>query len=457
VRARLAIALAVLALAWVALEYVPVRRAPGLDHLVLISIDTLRADHLGAYGGPPGLTPSLDAVAEAGVVVESAVATAPTTLASHTSLLTGRWPHTHGVPRNGFVVDPANLTLAEHLSAHGFHTAAFVGATPLSASTGLDQGFDVYDAMDDPDHAERSGGEVTDAVLEHLDAAPLGPTFLFVHYYDVHAPYGAPDGRVDDPEAVAEAAADTRRRTGSFAHIREVRARLEDGDPGAQVQSRALATLYRAGVRYADAQVGRLLDGLHHRGLLERSLVVLTSDHGETMDDPQEWWDHGYSVAEATVHVPLLLRFPGRAHAGYRLDRVVSHVDLVPTLCGLLGLPAPPTDGVSFMPALLGEAQPERGPVFAEATKPWRAVGEGEWANASRLKAARAGERKVVWDPREQTVGATVLPSGAAAEAWPELERALREWSAGADPLPSVEVDDAGERAQLEALGYTGD
>ncbi len=445
------------ALGWITLEYRSPSVTPALDHLLLVSIDTLRADHLGAYGAAPDLTPTLDALAAEGVVVEHAMATAPTTLASHASLLTGLWPHTHGVPRNGFVLDAEVPTLADHLATHGFHTAGFVGATPLSASTALDRGFAVYDDVRASGHAERTAAEVNRAVFEHLDSAPDGRTFLFVHYYDVHTPYGSPDGHVDDPSAVQAARATATSPVGGFGHVRAVRTMLEQDTPEASVHSQALASLYRSGVRYADARLGELIRGLRRRGLLERTLVLVTADHGEAMNHPEEIWDHGYSVIEDTIHVPLILRFPGRAHAGRRLDDLVSLVDVVPTVCEALGVPALETDGRSVMPALDGRGLAPRSPAFAEATKPWRSDGTTGWANALLPKAARRGSRKVIWEPATDRVRGIELPSGAESAPAPGLVRALHTWSDGAEPPPAVEVGDDVERAQLEALGYTGD
>src|SRR5688572_20712340 len=172
-----------------------VRPAPPRQPVVvLISLDTVRADHLGIYGATDDVTPHLDALAADAVVFDRAIAPAPTTLASHTSLMTGTWPHTHGVPRNGFVVHADNVTLAERLAAAGWETVGVVGSVPLAAETGFDQGFGHYDdemavTSAGVRYYERHGEIVVNRALRRLDRRdPTRPLFLFVHLYDAHAP-----------------------------------------------------------------------------------------------------------------------------------------------------------------------------------------------------------------------------------------------------------------------------
>jgi hypothetical protein len=177
-----------------------------IRHVLLISLDTTRADHLGSYGAARARTPALDALAAEGVRFADCTAAAPTTLASHTSLMTGNYPRTHGVPRNGFVLDGANHTLAEALGGLGFWCAAFLGSFALDRRFSFDQGFDHYDQEFDievgaggGDQDQRSAARVTDAVLAHVDVVRArsgferdGRLFLFAHYFDPHAPYMPP-------------------------------------------------------------------------------------------------------------------------------------------------------------------------------------------------------------------------------------------------------------------------
>ena len=169
---------------------------PQLRSLVLISIDTLRADRLGCYGYERDTSPHIDGLAAEGVRFTNAASAASTTLTSHTSLMTGTWPHTHGVARNGCEVPDENVMLAEVLRGHGFRTAAFVGAAPLDAVVRFDQGFEIYDSrysVEASIEPERRAEEVTDAVLGWLDRErPKKRLFLFAHYYDCHAPYAPP-------------------------------------------------------------------------------------------------------------------------------------------------------------------------------------------------------------------------------------------------------------------------
>ncbi|MEZ5974209.1 MAG: sulfatase-like hydrolase/transferase [Planctomycetota bacterium] len=175
----------------------------GPKHILLVSLDTLRADHLGAYGNTRGLTPTMDALARQGVVFPETMAPAPTTLVSHTSMMTGRYPQNHGVVRNGFSVNADNQTLAESLAARGFHTAAFLGSFALDARFGLDQGFHVYNHDFDSlvqrgrDQNQRSAEAVTESALEYLKGLESAPEhlLLFVHYFDAHLPYEPPAKR----------------------------------------------------------------------------------------------------------------------------------------------------------------------------------------------------------------------------------------------------------------------
>jgi arylsulfatase A-like enzyme/Tfp pilus assembly protein PilF len=284
-------------------------------NLLLVTIDTLRADHVGAYGAAAGITPAIDRLAQEGVLLHDAVAHVPQTRPSHTSLFTGRLPYEHGI-RDNFSppLDTATPTLATLLKQRGYATGGFIGAYPVSRDSGLQRGFDVYD---DPfvaassvatrqDRSERRGREVVDRALEWLERPRTGPFFVWVHLFDPHAPY----------------------------------------DPPAPFAGRFPKDPYSGEVAFADSQVGRLLKWLDDTGRRRSTLVVVTSDHGEGLGDHGEE-EHGFFVYESTVHVPLVMRWPGGLPAAKRVDGQFREVDLLPTLLELLGAPATPTSGVS--------------------------------------------------------------------------------------------------------------
>ena len=278
----LAIAAAALALA-----------SPSKPNIVLVTIDTLRADHVGRYGAPPGSTPALDALASEGLRFENAISPVPLTRPAHTSLLTGLYPPEHGIRDNlPAKLDSSIPTLATRLETAGYHTAAFVGSFLLGRGSGLEAGFDVFgdgsiagagDRIGSK--AERRAEEVASEALEYISTA-RAPFFLWVHFYDPHAPYDPP---------------------GAFA-----------------------SKGYSGEIAYTDSQVGRLVGALRTRGLLGSTLVVVTADHGEGLGDHGED-EHGVLVYEETLRVPLIVRGPGIA-AGRVEREPVSLVDVAPFL-----------------------------------------------------------------------------------------------------------------------------
>ncbi len=306
--------------------------------LLLVTVDTLWADHVGAYGARPSPTPTLDRLAREGVRFATAIAPTPLTLPSHATLLTGLEPPRHGVRHNGlYRLDEEVVTLAERLRESGRATAAFVSSFALARPHRLDQGFDRYDdtmtAREGRFDYERRAGAVTDAALAWL-AERREPFFLWIHYYDPHAPYRP-------PSPFAEAF------------------------PGAP---------YAGEIAYADAEIGRLLAALQESGRLDRTLVAVTADHGESLGEHLEA-DHSYTVYGAATRVPLILRGPG-VPAGRVVDGVVGSADVAPTLLGRLGLPPLSTadgdvDGRDLARFWAEGAAPPEGVAYAEtlATK----------------------------------------------------------------------------------------
>lgn len=333
------------------------RRTPSV---VLVTIDTLRADRLGAYGRSPTITPRLDALAAKGTVFENAWTTAPLTVPAHASLLTGLVPPGHGLRLNhpnAKLADPNRRrfsTLAEVFGENGYDTGAFVSASVLRAdATGLDAGFDRYDevpaakrgALHD---AERPAAETVGAALDWVRGASR-PAFLWVHLFDPHAPYDAPEGF------------------------------------GAGDEHAADATGYDGEVAYVDHWIGRLLDGLDAAGLGD-AIVVVVADHGEGLGEHGEA-SHGFLLHEATLRVPLIVAGPG-VEAGRRAEPV-SMVDVFPTLLALTSQAIPPqVHGVPILPRA-SKLLTERA-IYAETLYGWDAC---RWAQTF---AFRRGEEKLV-------------------------------------------------------------
>jgi arylsulfatase A-like enzyme/Flp pilus assembly protein TadD len=281
---------------------------PPRPPIILVSIDTLRSDRLPAYGYSVGATPAIDALAKDGVLFERAYAEVPLTLPSHTSLLTGLLPPTHGVRDNvGFPVDPSKgMLLAQRLGRLGYATAAAVSTEVLARRTGINVGFDVYD---DPAGSatgvgagtiERPGGDTVKAALDWLAGVGDRPFFLFLHLYEPHAPYRpAPAfaGRFADP--------------------------------------------YDGEIATADELLGRLVADLRRRGIYDRALVILVSDHGEGLGEHGED-EHGVLLYREALQVPLIVKLPGGQQAGTRVARPVALVDVVPTVLAALGETPPP-------------------------------------------------------------------------------------------------------------------
>ena len=443
---------------------------PVRPHVLLISIDTLRADFLGTYGNQWISTPNIDALAASGVVFEDHVAAAPTTLSSHTSLFTGTWPHTHGVPRNGFLVPEENLMLPEVLHDAGYQTAGFIGGYPLVRPYAFNQGFDYYETRFDPTSpglkvygSQRSAQGLTDGVIHWLKKRQTEtPLFLFVHYFDVHAPYMAPEPyygmyRRDDSDV-----------TGTVDDTFRVKDALRKHPLQARRESLALTSLYAGEVSYVDAQVGRLIQWLRETGMLENTLVILTSDHGETMHEHPmiEAWDHGYGVYRTTQHIPLIIRHPYLS-GGKREPALMSNIDVAPTLLDLLKVPIPSRmEGVSYAGAVTGAPFTPRLHAYAEATKPgaddyedghrWRGELKPKMVRTSSSKLMLHPKRNawrfydLVADPKEKRDVHAKTP----VPVLEPLERALDKWIESADPLDAQKDVDEKNREMLNALGY---
>ena len=337
--------------------------APGLpENLIVITLDTTRADHLGAYGNPLPISPHLDALAARGVVFENAYAPMPQTLPTHATLFSGLDPRLHGALENAYVLSDEIETLAEVFQAAGYHTAGVIAALVLSPATGIAQGFEHFDRPDrEADGAvrrvvRRSARKVTDAALAWSDAVKAeAPYLLWVHYYDPHDPYDPPRPALAaiESEAVQTWLGSTRRKL----------------DHGTRKRQRVVETWrrYAAEIRGMDAEIGRLLEGLASRGLMQRTNVLVIGDHGEGLYE-HGVTGHGSRVYEELMRVPFIVARPNGEGAGHRVQARVTAADVMPTVLEVvLRQPsARKLTGRSLAGALAGRGEPDARPVFVE-------------------------------------------------------------------------------------------
>ena len=332
--------------------------APTKPNVLVITVDTTRRDYMGFHGKSPSPTPHLDRLAAEAIVFEDAYTVAPLTLPAHSSLMTGLYPAAHGVRDNSlFRLSPSAATLAEILREEGYQTGASVAAFVLQRGTGIEQGFAEFsDPPRDPSRqtstmAELRAPPVIEQALRDLDSWDAGPFFYWLHLFDPHFPYDAPNSQLNPVQRQSRAA-----------------------------QARA----YEEEIRYADEQLGRFFEALKARGLWNNLVVVFASDHGEGLGEGRET-THGHFVYDATIRIPLFLRVPG--HAAQRSNRQASLVDVVPTLLDVLDVERPDLrfDGVSL---LTGSSQSDaERPVAMESYNvfysygwaPQEAVVQGPW------------------------------------------------------------------------------
>jgi arylsulfatase A-like enzyme/Tfp pilus assembly protein PilF len=306
---------------------------PDKLNVLLITIDTLRADRLSCYSSESIRTPNIDSLAARGAMFSRAFANTSTTLPSHTNILLGTTPLYHGVHDNlNFVVPEDSLTLAEHLKNFGYSTLAFVGAYPLDSRFGLAQGFDVYDDnyarqhFKDFSSLERRAETVVSLALDRIKGVG-SPWFIWIHCYDPHVPY-------DPPEPF----------------------KTQSANP------------YDGEVAYVDFALGKLLDYLQQNNLYEKTVIVFTSDHGESLGQHGEM-THGFFAYNPTMWVPLIVCIPGIGSG--KIDQVVSHLDIFPTVCQAVGVDTPSfLQGTSLLPAIKGKRLSAR-PVYIESLYPY--------------------------------------------------------------------------------------
>jgi choline-sulfatase len=413
--------------------------AAAPPNIILITVDTTRADRMGFLGSKRGLTPNLDTLAGQSVVFTHAYAQAPFTAPSHATILTGTNPQFHQVEDFQVPLSKDAPYAPALLKAHGYQTAAFIGSIVLDPSQGLgvgfDRGFDTYDAgfhlaapgEDRFSSTERRGDVVVAHALAWLSEHQRGPFFIWVHLYDAHNPYEPPE----------------------------------------PFKSKYKSAPYDGGVAYADSEVGKLLGQLRTRGLYENSLIAVMADHGESLGDHGEEF-HGFFLYDATIHVPLLLKLPGERFAGKRIENHVGLVDVVPTILQTAGIAVPqevqgeslldiltptpkPAASMGFVPA----SSPDR-PQYAETEYGLRAYG---W---SPLRSLRSGKYLFIEAPRRELYDVAADPkaehnlaaaSKAVADTLQSQLDAFRKKTSKSGEAPSLAADPEAQE-KLAALGY---
>jgi arylsulfatase A-like enzyme len=455
----------------------------GAPNVVLVVLDTVRADHLSTWGYDRPTTPALDRLAAQGVVFEHTYAPASWTAPSHASMFTGLYPSWHGCHEEHRVLNPDRQTVAELLAAQGYDTSLYTGNPWLGPHSGLSQGFDAVTpswrlaivaeqfpatslllrwGFDDQDKGASTSNRALQAWLRERDAAR--PFFAVVNYFEAHMPY-AQVPRADRDQFLPPGV--TPARSLEVSHALQAWANSDplseyDPDPDREVS----VALYDGGIRNADRRLEELVELLRSAGELDNTLLIVTADHGEMFGEHRAW-GHQITLYEGTLGVPLLVVWPGGAHAGQRVQTPASLIDLFPTMLQAAGVAPPPgTQGLALQSLLDGAAADRV--LFSEQGLPD--------SLAAKKRVRRLGADPETWEQRAaQTADLRLIRGpGAAEQAWrlgadgeqpvdpasPELaplRAALDRFTAEAPDrgaLGEAPEMDAGTRQQLEALGY---
>ncbi len=390
-------------------------------NLVLITIDTLRADRLHCYGNDQIETPALDRLAQKGVLFENAVAQVPLTPPSHASIFTGTYPTVHHVRNTGgFVLQPSSVTLATILQQQGWNTAGFIGASVLKKYFGFNQGFAVYDdqmpkpekSQEEREYPERRAVKVVDHALEWLNTQSGKPLFVWLHLYDPHEPYSPPE----------------------------------------PFHQKYHDNLYDGEVAYTDQQIGRFLDAVEKKSPPEQTLIVALADHGESLGEHGEY-NHGVFLYDSTLRIPFLIAGPG-VPAGVRVKQQVRTIDVLPTILDLMGgKPPDACQGQSLAPAFTGKQLPA---VYSYAETLYPKINMG-WAE---LRAIRTAHWKYIRAPKPELYDLTRDPGETTnvIDSHPnevhELDARLKALTPAAAEKVSSIPGDPRTMAQLKSLGY---
>jgi len=406
----------------------------GVDkpNVILITMDTTRADHIACYGYPDVKTPNLDALAGRGVLFEQAATSSPLTLPAHCSIMTGLYPTYHGVRVNGnTALSEEQTTIAEVLSAQGYRCGAFIGAFVLDGRWGLEQGFQQYDDQFDLQKyrhidlgaVQRPGNEVMDKALAWLDGERANPFFAWIHLYDPHAPYEPPEPYFSE------------------------------------YSRRGLVGQYDGEIAFMDEQIGRCVAWLEKNGLSQNTILVLIGDHGEGLGSHGEE-THGYFIYDYAAHVPFIITTPLQGLRGVRVPSQVRSVDVFPTILGLVGIEGRAgVHGRSVIPLMFKPKTRDKAPAYGESMAPniqfgWSPL---QFLRATQYKyidAPKAELYDIARDADEQTNLCGDLPE-IARKMKAELDRLIAETSRGA-PAPQAANLDKETVERLAALGYIG-
>jgi arylsulfatase A-like enzyme len=426
-------------------------RAPSAPpSLLLISIDTLRADHLGCYGYARETSPNLDALATRSIRFANVLSTTSWTLPAHATLLTGLYPGEHGAQTDQLALPPSAPTLATVLGARGWETFAATSHVYLGPRFGFARGWSAFDhaAAEEAAHVPVAH-KVVDSALRWLDgrAERQRPFFMWLHVFDPHWDYSPPSpfDTLFDPEY-------TGTQKGDHDSLRPYIRALADGPipPLARRDLEHLIALYDGEIRFVDHELGRLLGELEARGLLEGTLVAVTSDHGEEFMEHGSIEGHQWTLHDEVVRVPLLLKLPGDTHAGLVVDEPVSLVGVPGTLLDLLGVEL----GWRSLSGLLpGRPERERPPLLLDLFVHQRSRTVGLQADGLKLLRLPDGREVVYDDPSEFVNVALERPAERA-----RLSRQLDRTLVGLRPLrdagtPRQPLDEF-TREQLRSLGY---
>jgi choline-sulfatase len=408
------------------------KRGVDKPNVILITMDTTRADHLGCYGYPGIKTPNLDALAGRGVLFEQAATIAPLTLPAHCSIMTGMYPTYHGVRINGnTALSEEQTTLAEVLAARGYACGAFIGAFVLDGRWGLNQGFEHYDDTFDLKKykhldlgaIQRPGNVVMDAALAWLEGRKSRPFFAWIHLYDPHSPYEPPEPY-----------------------------RSEYGPTG-------LAGLYDGEIAFMDEQIGRCVAWLKKNGLEKDTVLALIGDHGEGLGCHGEG-THGYYIYDCVAHVPLIVVTPFEALRGIRVRSQVSSVDVFPSLLELARVkPGAKTQGRSLLRLMFRPKATENRAAYVESMSPnlqfgWSALHALRTPRYKYIDAPKPELYDLVRDAGEESNILRQAPA-VARKMKAELDRLMAESSRGA-PAPQAANLDKETVEKLSALGYIG-
>jgi arylsulfatase A-like enzyme/Tfp pilus assembly protein PilF len=404
-----------------------VAASPPAPNVVVITIDTLRADHLGCYGDKQIKTPNIDALAQDGVRFERAYTPVPVTLPAHSALFTGTYPIRSGM--HDFAdnkLNPSQPTLASTLKGNGYVTGAVIGSAVLDSRFGLNHGFDFYyDHFDfsrlqesNLDEMERSGDLVADQALDWLDKNYQKKFFLWMHLYDPHYPYRPP-----------------------APYSEEYKDRPYDGE-----------------IAFADSQVGRLIRELKEKGVYQNTIVVLTGDHGESLGEHGER-THGFFIYNATLHIPVIVHLPG-GPASQTVSELVSLPDLMPTVLGFLKLDVPSeVQGRDLIPLIIGKDKPEPRTLYAETFLPrlhfnWSELRGSESENYHFIDAPKPELYDLNKDPGE-TNNLYADKKAVAGEMRNKLTTLIQQYGAGQELAQKTGLDPA-LMERLKSLGYAG-